>query len=375
MTRALGFIVIVLLASAAPSAWAQGDLADRIAGYRNGTLSTRATADLRRGINFGDAMDAPREGAWGWRLSASDFRTVKQAGFDHVRVPMRVSAHAHWEPPYRILDDFLRRIDWVIDQALSNDLGVVLDMHHYEEIMDEPHAHADRLVSLWRTIATRYVRLPRSVAFEILNEPTRNLTAEIWNPILARAIADIRAIDPDRLLIIEGANWASARDMRDTLQFPQGDANLIASFHMYQPVYFTHQGAHWMADEFATTGVVFPGPPAKPIEPAPEALATPHMRTYFERYNTEPEETNPGGPAAVIEQMNIAKEFADRTGMRVYLGEFGVIIKADAASRARWTRLGASRRRSGASAGPTGTTAGTLLPSRHAGLRVNGLRT
>ncbi len=331
-------IPALALALAVLTPTAQADPAERIAGFSKGTITTRATADLRRGMNFGDAMDAPREGAWGWRLSASDFRTVKDAGFDHVRVPMRISAHAEKEPPYRILDHFLRRMDWAIDQALSNDLGIIVDMHHYEDIMKEPHAHADRLAGLWCTIALRYRELPRAVVFEILNEPTGKLTADIWNPILARVIGDIRTIDPERLLIIEGANWASATDLRDTLQFPASDGNLIASFHMYHPIFFTHQGARWMPPQFGTLGVVFPGPPATPVVPLPAAEESSDSRTFFQRYNSEPAETNPGGLAAIVAQMDIAKTFADRTGLRVYLGEFGVVIKADPASRARWAR-------------------------------------
>ena len=34
----------------------------------------------------------------------------------------------------------------------------------------------------------------------------------------------------------------------------------------------------------------------------------------------------------------MAKAFADRTGMRVYLGEFGAGVNADVDSRGRWTR-------------------------------------
>src|SRR5690242_20721225 len=67
---------------------------NRIAAFQAGSAVTHATADLRRGISFGDAMDAPNEGDWGWKISASDFVAVRQAGFDHVRVPMRISAHA-----------------------------------------------------------------------------------------------------------------------------------------------------------------------------------------------------------------------------------------------------------------------------------------
>ncbi len=73
--------------------------------------------------------------------------------------------------------------------------------------------------------------------------------------------------------------------------------------------------------------------------PAPEAADFDESRAFFERYNTEPSETNPIGPTAVIEQLDMAKAFADRTGLRVYLGEFGAIVHADLASRARYTRL------------------------------------
>jgi endoglucanase len=177
------------------------------------------------------------------------------------------------------------------------------------------------------------------VVYEILNEPTDKLTAELWNPILARAIAEIRAIDPTRTLIVEGAHWASAKDLRDTLQLPAGDKNLVASFHMYAPMYFTHQGFAWMPPEYQTRGVIFPGPPAQPMAPSAAASRVPEAVEFFRRYNSEPAATNPGGPATIIEQMEMAKTFADRTGLRVYLGEFGAGVNADAASRARWTRV------------------------------------
>lgn len=284
-------------------------------------------------------MDAPVEGQWGWMIAASDFEMVRDAGFDHVRVPMRVSAHAAAGPPYEIEEPFALRMDWAIEQALSNDLGIVIDLHHYEEMMRDPSRHADRLEGLWRQIATRYRRTPAAVAYEVLNEPAGALTADVWNPILARVIATIRAIDPARTLIVEGADWASARALRDTLEVPVGDPNLVASFHMYAPMYFTHQGCAWVPPHYGTRGVVFPGPPRSPVKPVPAAQHVPESRDFFARYNTEPANTNPGGPAAFAEQMEMATAFADRTGLRVYLGEFGASINADLASRARWTRV------------------------------------
>jgi endoglucanase len=331
-------VVVLALVAAALGLSACTSSAERVEAFRTGRVTTRATADLRRGMNFGDAMDAPNEGEWGWTISASDFRTVKEAGFDHVRVPMRISSHAGVAAPYKIDRRFLRRMDWVIDQALSNDLGVIVDMHHYVPMMSSPKVHANRLVGMWQQIATRYRGLPRAVVYEILNEPTDKLSAEIWNPVLARAIAAIRAIDPTRVIIVEGAHWASAKDLRDTLQIPAGDPNLVGSFHMYAPMYFTHQGFSWMPPQYGTRGVVFPGPPPRPVVPGAAAEQFPESHEFFARYNREPAATNPGGPAAIVEQMEMAKTFADRTGLRVYLGEFGPGINADPASRARWTR-------------------------------------
>ena len=334
--QTLGAVVVALLYVLALAACSS--TAARIEGFKAGRLQTHATSDLKRGMNFGDAMDAPNEGDWGWTLSASDFAAVRAAGFDHVRVPMRISSHADAKPPYAIEKRFLHRMDWAVDQALSNDLGIIVDMYHYQPMMAAPKVHADRLVGLWRQIATHYRGMPRAVVYEVLNEPTDKLTAEVWNPVLARAVAAIRAIDPERVIIVEGAHWASAKDLRDTLQVPTGDPNLVASFHMYAPMYFTHQGFSWMEPWYQTRGVTFPGPPAAPVAPVAAADAHAEGHDFFQRYNSEPAATNPGGPAAIIEQMEMAEAFAKRTGMRVYLGEFGAGVNADVASRGRWVR-------------------------------------
>src|ERR1700681_3953301 len=49
---------------------------------------------LGRGINLGNALDAPQEGAWGVTLEADYFRLIQEAGFNSVRIPIRWSAHA-----------------------------------------------------------------------------------------------------------------------------------------------------------------------------------------------------------------------------------------------------------------------------------------
>src|SRR5262245_36899376 len=41
---------------------------------------------LGRGINLGNALDGPQEGAWGVTLEADYFRMIKEAGFNSVRI-------------------------------------------------------------------------------------------------------------------------------------------------------------------------------------------------------------------------------------------------------------------------------------------------
>jgi len=49
---------------------------------------------MRRGINIGNALEAPREGEWGVYIRDEYFRIIKEAGFDTVRIPIKWSAHA-----------------------------------------------------------------------------------------------------------------------------------------------------------------------------------------------------------------------------------------------------------------------------------------
>jgi endoglucanase len=291
---------------------------------------------LSRGLNFGNALDAPSEGAWGVVLAEEDFPRVRDAGFDHVRLPVRFSAHASESPPYSIDEVFLRRVDWAIARALANGLGIVVDMHHYEELTSDPDLHADRFVGMWKQIAERYRDAPDAVCFELLNEPHDKLTADKWNALLVRALAAVRATNPTRTVIVEGVDWASATSLRH-LAVPD-DPAIVASFHMYQPILFTHQGAAWMNPEFRTTGVRFPGPPSAPLTPVSTARSVAWVREWFERYNGDPASINPSGNRAILEQLDLAKAFAESHRVRVYMGEFGAIDHADMASRATWTR-------------------------------------
>ena len=56
-----------------------------------------ANARLGRGVNLGNALEAPSEGSWGLYLKEEYFKDIAEAGFDSVRVPIRWSkAGMNW---------------------------------------------------------------------------------------------------------------------------------------------------------------------------------------------------------------------------------------------------------------------------------------
>lgn len=290
-----------------------------------------------RGINLGNALDAPSEGAWGVTLEPSHFAMAKAAGLDHVRLPVRFSAHADLKAPFTIEEAWLKRVDWAIDQAAEHGLSIIIDLHHYEELMKKPSEHAERLVGLWRQIAERYKGKPASVAFELINEPCNELKPEFLNPITQRTLAAVRASNPTRLVFVDSFFWASADQLKN-LELPR-DPNLVPSFHDYQPILFTHQGMPWMTAEFQTPGIVFPGPPAAPLTPLPAAQQTGWVSTWFSSYNSAPISENANGPKAIFDYFKIVEEYVKSTGRRVYMGEFGVSDNVDAKSRESWLRI------------------------------------
>src|SRR5947207_511543 len=87
-------VVAATLGLIAAVAWAAPAPEDRDA--------FEAVRRLGRGINFGNALEAPSEGEWGMELKAEYFAAVRQAGFDSVRIPVRWSAHAGAAPPYAL---------------------------------------------------------------------------------------------------------------------------------------------------------------------------------------------------------------------------------------------------------------------------------
>ena len=261
---------------------------------------------LGRGMNMGNAFEAPSETAWSNPWKPEYFRIISELGFTHVRVPIR------WEPadrsmssaPYTIYPVFLNRIKQVVDTALKYNLHVIINMHHHEALIANPVGQKERFLAQWRQIGEFFKSYPDSLLFEVLNEPNGNLTAEIWNQYFPEALAEIRKTNPDRIVVMGTAEWGGLGGL-SKLQVPD-DENIILTIHYYNPFQFTHQGAEWTGEQSQAW------------------LGTKWLDTEADR-------------EVIHNEFKVAKTFSENHNIPVHIGEFGAYSKADLASRVRWT--------------------------------------
>lgn len=283
---------------------------------RASALAHRLARQLDRGINFGNMLDAPTEGAWGVRVEESFLDLVGDRGFTSaVRLPVRWSNHASTDAAARIDPVFFARVDHVVDSLLARGCTVLLNMHHYRELdgskPDKGEASVDpaviqpRFLAMWDQIARRYANRSERLIFEPYNEPTGKLEPH-WNRLLAEVVARIRVSNPQRVLMVGPTMWNNALRLNE-LRLPD-DENLIVTVHHYEPFDFTHQGAEWQEPRL------------------PVGLDCCDAKQL----------------GRIVAPLELARQWRDKHGYPVVVGEFGAYGKAPAEARRRY--LAAIRR-------------------------------
>lgn len=296
----------------------------------------QAAKHFQRGVNLGNYLEAPPGQDWGVpEVAADEFAAMKREGFDHVRVPVGWQHYAGPGPEFLLRPEIFSKVDFVVTNALANGLAVMINIHHFAALDKNPANTEPEFLALWRQIAEHYKDFPPQLAFELDNEPHENAKTALMNPIYARAIAEIRKTNPHRTLFAEPGGWGGISELKNLVLPP--DDNVIVSVHCYDPFLFTHQGASWATGvERKLTGIVFPGPPEKPLTPDASLGLEPWMRDWFKRYNTVPAAQNPSSSVAFLGKLDYARAWSEYYGRPVHIGEFGAYTKADEQSRANF---------------------------------------
>ena len=203
---------------------------------------------LKRGINV-TGMDAgwPRE----WLLEKETFSNIADEGFDYIRLTTNLCSML--DDNGMLNESAMYNLDKVLDYALGSNLCVILELHGWETLNNDPTAdNIETLVSVWKQVTERYKDSPAELMFEILNEPNNNsgkMTKTRWNYIQNKVTAAIREIDDDRIIVLASRNFNVSSSLKE-LRIKHRDPYLIIDVHNYSPMYFTHQGAEWMDDSY-----------------------------------------------------------------------------------------------------------------------------
>jgi endoglucanase len=199
---------------------------------------------FRRGINV-LGYDPYWTDAGKRRFEWRHFGEIRKAGFDFVRINLQ--AFKHMDAQDRLEPQWLAKLDDVVREARKVGLGVILDEHDFDVCSSDLAMCRTKLSAFWTQVAPRYATAPRSVAFELLNEPHAQLDAAAWNALIPQLLAIVRQSNPTRIVVVGPTSWNSLKELPN-LKLPN-DPNLLVTFHYYDPFHFTHQGATWAGDE------------------------------------------------------------------------------------------------------------------------------
>ena len=271
--------------------------------------------NFTKGINFGGWLsqcDYSKDRLDNF-ITEDDFRTAASWGLDHVRIPFDYNILENSDGGYT--EEGFGRLARAVEFSRKYGLNIILDLHktagfsfdYYSESESgffDSEKYQERFYSLWEEIAKRFGNDPEHVAFELLNEVTDKSFIDKWNAIVKKCIARIRKFAPDTLILVgsyhnNAANTVFALD-------PPYDDKIVYNMHCYEPLIFTHQGAYWTDD------------------------IDPDNRLTFEESGCNEE---------YFEKLfSTAIEKAEKHGVPLYCGEYGVIDVVPADDMLKWLR-------------------------------------
>ncbi|MCH5275916.1 MAG: glycoside hydrolase family 5 protein [Lachnospiraceae bacterium] len=235
---------------------------------------------MGNGINLGNTMEAyghttigvgadvsAYETYWGCPVTTQEIVTgMKEAGFTALRVPVAWTNAMNYESgDYTIGEDYLNRVEEIINYALNEDMYVIINDHWdggwwgmFGSANEETRAQAMELyTSMWTQIAERYKEYSDYLIFESANEELgyrlndTDVAADsgtlsdaecftVANQINQAFVDTVRATggnNENRFLLIAGFGTDITNTCNSQFVMPTDTANskLLISVHYYDP--------------------------------------------------------------------------------------------------------------------------------------------
>lgn len=280
-------------------------------------FSLSAQTPFSKGVNLTNWFQAgsAREIQFS-KYTKEDFVRIKGLDCDVIRLPINLHFMTNGAPDYILDPLFLDLLDQAVDWAEELEIHLMLDNHTFDPNDNTSLEVEGILLKVWPQMAEHFKDRSDLLLFEVLNEP-HGIDNTLWCAIQGRVIDAIRAIDTKHTIVVGPADYNSYNQLKNMPVYK--DANLLYTFHFYDPFMFTHQGATWTNGMQDVSDVPFPYAAARmPATPA-SAVGT-WVADAMRNYRTE------GTVAKVKQWLDIAVNFKTTRHVNLFCGEFGVYI-------------------------------------------------
>ncbi len=225
----------------------------------NFTITTVSGFFITRGVNLSHWLSQAICSNRSLYFEEDDLRTIKDLGFDHVRIP--IDEHEMWNDDGLIIGRSFLMLKKCLDMCMRNSLKAVVVIkqirHSSDTVLWNNIIVQDNLLKLWRNLSDFLKDYPRNMlAYEILNEPDAPTDAQ-WNRLMRDVYAVIRNREPERTIII-GSNCHQSEMTVDKLDLPN-DSNIMVSIRFFKPFGLTHYRSEWTALKDYSGPVQYPG--------------------------------------------------------------------------------------------------------------------
>lgn len=222
-------------------------------------------SSMGAGWNLGNSLESGSynntsvydfETSWGnIQTTKAMIDEIKKAGFTTVRIPVKWGPHMNSTGDYKVKDEWMNRVNEVVDYCISNDLYTIINVHHDEDWVIPDYNNLNtvtpRLESLWTQIATHFKNYDDKLIFETLNEPRLKNTIYEWNGGTPEYRDIVNKYNQSALTAIRntGGNNSKRAVMMPTYAasinddclndfVAPNDSNIIVSLHAYIPLNF-----------------------------------------------------------------------------------------------------------------------------------------
>lgn len=273
-------------------------------------------------------------------ITWEDITRIAALGFDHVRVPVDYTVLQDDEG--NLKEDGFRHLEECRAWCAASGLRMLVDLHECYGYSFDPlkkdmdrkrfffdEALQERFLDLWREIARRFRDHAGQVAFEPLNEVVLEEVADAWNAVAARYIEVMRGVIPDCRLVIGGVCYNSVLTV-PLISLPVLEG-IVYNFHCYEPMIFTHQGAYWVDGMPQDLRIGYP----RTLREYREAGASVETLAGGAVYKEGIREIGTGFFEDIFAP---AIEKAEKDGVPLYCGEYGVIDLAQNEDANRWMK-------------------------------------